>query len=99
MNRSQLDQVPCDGLRTGAASRAGAIRVSPDARRLPGAGSSSLSIAAMWLAVLFTAIFGPDIRSIDAGGNSTTIPSVVPVALFGTMAVAKHGFDKKAKDA
>lgn len=55
---------------------------------------ASLAISVIWLAVLFTAVFGPDIVSISSGGNSTTIPSGVAVALFaviGTRAVAKYG--------
>jgi hypothetical protein len=62
---------------------------------------ASIAIVTIWLAVLFTAIFGPDIRSFDAGGNTTTIPSAVAVALFAlfaTRAVAKHGFGQRAKD-
>lgn len=58
---------------------------------------ASLAIAAMWLAVLFAAIFGPDFVSTSAGGNATRIPSVILVALFaylGTRAVAKAGFGR-----
>ena len=60
---------------------------------------ASLAIAAMWLAVLFDAIFGPDFVSTSAGGNYTRIPSVFVVALFaylGTRVVAKHGFGHRA---
>jgi hypothetical protein len=32
---------------------------------------ASLAIAAMWLAVLFAAVFAPDFVSSDAGGNTT----------------------------
>jgi hypothetical protein len=64
-----------------------------------------LAIVVMWLAVLFDAIFGPDIVSTDetAGvvGSSTTVPSAVVVALFaflGTWVVAKHGFGHDRKE-
>lgn len=36
---------------------------------------AALAIVAIWLAVLFTAVFGPDFVSTSAGGNSTVIPS------------------------
>ena len=59
----------------------------------------SLAIAVMWLAVLFTALFGPDLVSINGGGTTSTtrIPSAVVVALFaylGTRVVARYGFDR-----
>ena len=57
---------------------------------------ASIAISVMWLAVLFTAVFGPDIVSTGNDGSSTTIPSGVAVALFaviGTRAVAKYAFD------
>jgi hypothetical protein len=63
---------------------------------------AALAIAFMWLAVLFSAVFGPDIVSTDAGSNTTTIPSSVVVALFaffGTRVVAKHGLGRQQKDA
>ena len=56
---------------------------------------ASLAISVMWLAVLFSAVFGPDIVSSSNDGNATTIPSAVAVALFaaiGTRGVAKYGF-------
>jgi hypothetical protein len=56
---------------------------------------AALSIAVMWLAVLFAAIFGPDFVSTSSGGNATTIPSAIVVAVFaylGTRVVAKYGF-------
>jgi hypothetical protein len=64
---------------------------------------AGLAIVVMWLAVLFDALFGPDIVSTSGGGtNTTTIPSAVAVALFAwlaTKAVAKHGFGRGENDA
>ena len=63
---------------------------------------AALAIAFIWLAVLFAAVFGPDIVSTDAGSNTTTIPSAVAVALFAlfaTRVVAKYGFGHQEKDA
>jgi hypothetical protein len=62
---------------------------------------ASLAIVAMWLAVLFTAVFGPDIVSATPGGESTTVPSAVAVGLFAslaTWAVAKYGFGQRRRD-
>lgn len=59
----------------------------------------------MWLAVLFDAIFGPDIVISDAAAgvatSSTTVPSAVVLALFaflGTWVVARHGFGHDRKE-
>ena len=63
---------------------------------------AALAIAVMWLAVLFTAVFGPDIVSNNAGTNTSTVPSAVPVALFASLAtwmVAKYGFGRQRNDA
>lgn len=63
---------------------------------------AGLAIAVMWLAVLFAAVFGPDIVSTSAGTNTTTVPSAVAVALFAwlaTRAVAKYGFGHQEEDA
>ena len=57
---------------------------------------ATLSIVAMWLAVLFDGIFGGDMTFANPPGV-TTIPSVVLVALFaviGTSAVAKRAFGR-----
>ena len=57
---------------------------------------ASLAITAMWVAVVVTAIFGPDMRSVDVSGT-TTNPSGVAIglfALFGTMSVARRGLDR-----
>jgi uncharacterized RDD family membrane protein YckC len=56
---------------------------------------ASLAIVAIWLAVLFAAIYGGEFVSTTPGGNSTTFPSGVLVALFATIAtwpVAKYGY-------
>lgn len=55
---------------------------------------ASLAIGAMWLAVLFDAVYGPNFVSTTPGGSSTTIPSAIFVAFFawlGTISVAKYG--------
>src|SRR5690349_10076336 len=60
---------------------------------------AALAIAVIWLAVLFTAVSGPDIVSTTAGAGTTTVPSVVVVALFAflaTWAVARYGFDRRS---
>jgi hypothetical protein len=63
---------------------------------------TSLAIAAMWLAVLCDAVWGPDfVSSSGSGTNTTTIPSAVFVALFaylGTRVVARYGFDRRRDD-
>jgi len=59
---------------------------------------ASFAICVMWLAVLFAGVFAPDIVSTSSGGNSTTIPSGVAVALFasiGTRVVAKYSFARR----
>jgi hypothetical protein len=61
---------------------------------------ASLAIVSMWLAVLFDAVFGPNIVSNTPGGESTSVPSAVVVALFaslGTWAVARYGFGQHRK--
>ena len=66
---------------------------------------ASLAIVVMWLAVLFDAIFGPDIVTSDTAADvvtsSTAIPSAVVVALFaflGTWVVARRGFGHDRKE-
>ena len=54
----------------------------------------TLSIAIMWLAVLFVGVFGPDIRSTGVVETSE-IPVVVvvaPCALVATAIVAWRGY-------
>ncbi len=62
---------------------------------------ASLAIVAMWLAVAVSAVWGPDFVSSSSGGNGTTIPSAVAVAIFasiGTWAVAKYGFGHRREE-
>jgi len=68
--------------------------ISLDARDL----FTTVAIVVIWLAVLFVGVFGPDFVSTSAGGNSTTIPAGIGVAvfaLFATIAVAKYGFSRQ----
>jgi hypothetical protein len=61
---------------------------------------ATVSIVAMWLAVLFDGVFGSDM-TFSNPPNSSTIPTVVLVALFaviGTVAVAKRVFGRRATD-
>ena len=56
---------------------------------------AGLAIVVMWLAVLFDAIFGPEIVTHSAGGDNTSVPSAVAVAFFAFLAtwvVARYGF-------
>jgi hypothetical protein len=59
---------------------------------------AAISIAFMWLAVLVSCIYGDDFVSVNsAGTQTTTIPSVVFVALFAALAtgsVAKRAFHR-----
>jgi hypothetical protein len=55
---------------------------------------ASLAIIVIWLSVLVDAIVGPDIVNTSAGGDTSTVPSAVAVALFAFLAtwvVAKYG--------
>lgn len=59
---------------------------------------ASLAIVSMWLAVLFDALFGPDLVAASAtNASTTTVPSAIIVALFaylGTRVVARYGFGR-----
>ncbi|HSB38905.1 MAG TPA: hypothetical protein VLD13_07445 [Gaiellaceae bacterium] len=61
---------------------------------------ATLAIVVMWLAVLFSAIFGPNIVNTSAGGDTSSVPSAVVVALFAFLAtwvVARYGFRHERK--
>jgi hypothetical protein len=60
-----------------------------------------IAIVVIWLAVLFAAIFGPSIETFSVGGDHSTVPSAVAVALFAFLAtwvVAKYGFRRERKE-
>ena len=59
---------------------------------------ATVSIVAMWLAVLFVGVFGSDMSFHGVDGSVTVMPSVVAVALFaaiGTGSVAKRVFGRR----
>lgn len=61
----------------------------------------AVSIVAMWLTVLFVGVFGGNLISASAGGDVTTIPSSIVLALFaviGTSVVAKRVFGRRDAD-
>ena len=59
---------------------------------------AALAICVIWIAVLFTAVYAPDVVTSSSGGSDTaTIPSGLFVALFATIAtwpIAKYGFKR-----
>ena len=62
---------------------------------------TALAIVVIWLAVLFDAVFGPDIVTTSSSGSTATVPSAVVVALFAalaTRAVARYGFGHQRKE-
>ena len=70
------------------------------ARRLDRAMWASLTIGAIWLAVLVDALFGPDIVVNNASGFSR-IPSAIVFVFFAWLAtwpIAKYGFDRHGKE-
>lgn len=61
---------------------------------------TSLAIVVIWLAVLFDAVYGPNIENTSAGGDHSSVPSAVPIALFAffaTWVLARHGFGSRRK--
>jgi hypothetical protein len=62
---------------------------------------ASIAISVIWLAVLFDAVFGPNIVTSTAGGDHSSVPSAVVVsffAVFATWIVARYGFRASRKD-
>lgn len=54
----------------------------------------SRAVSVIWLSVLFDAVYGPDIVTRSAGGDSSVIPSAVVVSVFAFLAtwvVARYG--------
>ena len=62
---------------------------------------TSLAISVIWVTVLLDALFGPDIITTGAGGDSSVVPSAIVVAVvafFATWVVARHGFRHERAD-
>ena len=60
---------------------------------------ATVAIVAMWVAVLFVGVYGGDMTFHSVDSSSSTIPSVVAVALFaaiGTGSVAKRVFGRRS---
>jgi len=60
---------------------------------------ATVSIVAMWMAVLFVGVYGGDMAFHGVDSSSSTIPSGVAVALFaaiGTVSLAKRVFGRKS---
>ena len=69
-------------------------RARPTWLQLPGFWGAA-SICLMWLAVLFTAVYGGDAVFTGSDGTSTRLPAAVFVALFAFLAsasVARRAF-------
>lgn len=61
---------------------------------------TTLAIVVIWLSVLFAAIYGPNLDTTSAGGDHTTLPSAIPLALFAFLAtwvVARYGYGRNRK--
>ena len=56
---------------------------------------TAVAILSMWVAVLIDAVWGSDIVATSAGGDTTSFPAAIPIALFASIAtifVARYGF-------
>jgi uncharacterized membrane protein (DUF485 family) len=64
--------------------------------------AASAAICTMWIAVLFIAIFAPELHATSAGGDSTTLPLAgivtAAVAFIATIVVASVGFGGRGRD-
>jgi hypothetical protein len=61
---------------------------------------AAVAIVAMWVAVLVDAVYGADITT-NSAGNTTSLPSVIPIGLFAciaTIVVARYGFRSDEHD-
>jgi uncharacterized membrane protein (DUF485 family) len=65
--------------------------------------AASVAICVMWVAVLFIAIFAPELEAHSAGGDTTTLPLAgiiaVGCAFVCTLVVASVGFGSRRQDA
>jgi hypothetical protein len=79
------------------ASSPEADRGGPASQDLVRVAGATVAIVMMWVAVLFVGVYGGDMTFESVDTSSTTIPSVVLVALFaaiGTGSVAKRVFGR-----
>jgi uncharacterized membrane protein (DUF485 family) len=56
---------------------------------------TTLAIVVIWLSVLFAAVYGPNLENTTAGGDHSSVPSAIPMALFAFLAtwvVARYGY-------
>ena len=61
---------------------------------------ATVSIVAMWVAVLFVGVYGGEMTFHSVDSSFSTIPAVVGVALFaaiGTGSVAKRAFGRTSE--
>ena len=80
-------------------SSAPAVSESPTSRILVPEMWATVSIVAMWLAVLLVGIYGEDMTFRGVDTSYSEVPSVVAVALFaaiGTASIAKRVFGRQS---
>ncbi len=56
---------------------------------------AAVAILGMWTAVLIDAVWGSDVVATTAGGDTTSFPAAILIALFASIAtvfVARYGF-------